>query len=198
MQLIAVSQRVSVIESYGERRDSLDQRWNDFLQQSGFLPILIPNQVEVAMQIVQAIPLKGVLLTGGDDLCSQGGNSPERDKTEDYLFAYAREKYLPVLGICRGMQIIQNYYGTKLIEVRDHVKKKQVIAIHGKSASVNSYHRLGTTENQEPLETWAVAKDGVIKAIRHRELPIQGFMWHPERMDPFRSDDIYFFQSFFK
>jgi N5-(cytidine 5'-diphosphoramidyl)-L-glutamine hydrolase len=197
MKLIAVSQRVSVIESYAERRDSLDQRWNNFLQQSGFLPILIPNQVEMAMQIVRTVPLKGILLTGGEDLCIHGGDSPERDKTEDFLFAYAREKVLPVLGICRGMQLIQNYYGIKLIELNDHVKKKQVIEINGKLAAVNSYHCLGSMENSEPLETWAVAKDGVIKAIKHRELPIQGVMWHPERMDPFRSDDIYFFQSFF-
>ncbi len=81
MKLIAVSQRVDISAS-GERRDALDQRWFSFLSKCKLLPILIPNCLESAKSIVKLLQLGGVLLTGGNDLSSYGGDAPERDETE--------------------------------------------------------------------------------------------------------------------
>jgi putative glutamine amidotransferase len=62
---------------------------------------------------------------------------------------------------------------------------------------VNSYHNFGATETAPPLEAWAVAEDGVIKAVRHARLNMIGIMWHPERLAPFASRDLSLFRAFF-
>ena len=54
----------------------------------------------------------------------------------------------------------------------------------------NSYHRFGTTEYRAPLAVWAVAEDEIVKAIRAPNDRVVGIMWHPERFDPFRDDDV--------
>ncbi len=45
------------------------------------------------------------------------------------------------------------------------------------------------------LEVWAKADDGVVKAIKHKELPVWGIMWHPERLTPFRPEDVELMQN---
>ena len=73
----------------------------------------------------------------------------------------------------------------------------QTIAVRGESTDVNSYHRFGTRESRAPLETWAVASDGVVKAVRHRTLPVLGIMWHPERTSPVAAADVALFRRQF-
>jgi putative glutamine amidotransferase len=46
--------------------------------------------------------------------------------------------------------------------------------------------------------TWAVADDGVIKAVRHTGRRMIGVMWHPERLNPFAADDVALFSRFFE
>ena len=56
---------------------------------------------------------------------------------------------------------------------------------------VNSYHNQGCLElSSNEIEVIMKAVDGVIEKIEHRELPIIGTMWHPEREDPFSNTDI--------
>jgi len=78
-----------------------------------------------------------------------------------------------------------------------HVAPRQVISINGEPAEVNSYHNFGATETRPPLEAWAFAEDGVVKAVRHTTERMMGIMWHPERLSPFASRDISLFQQFF-
>src|SRR5579884_3147277 len=114
MKTIAVSQRVSVVPDYGERRDCLDQAWTRFLAACGLIPVLIPNVTETALALCEAASVSGLLLTGGNDLHSLGGDAPERDEVENALLEWAEQRGLPVLGVCRGMQIIQRRYGSPL------------------------------------------------------------------------------------
>jgi len=72
-----------------------------------------------------------------------------------------------------------------------------VIRINGKPTEVNAYHCFAAFESRAPLETWAVADDGVIKAVRHASLPVTGIMWHPERTVPPAAADIALFQQLF-
>lgn len=195
---VAVSQRVSIIAEYGERRDALDQQWSVLLHAAGLLPILLPNQLAVARAIVARTQPAGLLLTGGNDLSAYGGDAPERDETELGLLDDALRTGQPVLGVCRGMQVIQHAFKVPLERVSGHVAREQIIEIDGQRRQVNSYHNWGTRETATALEVWARADDGVVKAVRHRDAQVTGFMWHPERMSPFRSWDLAFMRAFFR
>ena len=197
MKIIAVSQRVDVEESRNERRDAIDQQWIIFLLRCECLPVLIPNNLEAAEKLFKTFSFQGVLITGGNDLCVYGGNAPERDSTETFLLEYALAKKAPLLGICRGMQIIQHYFGVKLIKVEGHAGARHIITIDGTLLEVNSFHKYGSIEKGDSLDILAVANDGVIESIRHKQYPIQGIMWHPERFAPFRQEDLRLFRDCF-
>ncbi len=190
MKLIAVTQRVDINTSYGERRDALDQRWSELLLQAGLLPVPVPNQPEWVASYLQSQAFDGLLLTGGNSLPSCGGDAPERDATETLLLDQALKQNLPVLGVCRGMQLLLDRAGAMLQPVSGHVAPCQEIEIDGERGTVNSYHDWGTSDAGDDYRVWARADDGVIKAIRQRQLPWWGIMWHPERITPFRDDDI--------
>lgn len=197
MNLIAVSQRVDVDPQFGERRDCLDQLWTQFMLACGLTSIPVPNEAEAARSLCRTVAVDGILLTGGNDLSSYGGNAPERDATENALMDIAEDRALPLLGVCRGMQMIQHRFGIRLKRVTGHIASRQVISIGGQPAEVNSYHNFAATETPPPLEGWAFADDGVVKAVRHANGRVMGIMWHPERLRPFAPRDILFFQQFF-
>jgi N5-(cytidine 5'-diphosphoramidyl)-L-glutamine hydrolase len=198
VKTVAVTQRVTTIAAYGERRDCLDQAWPKFLERCGLLTLAIPNVPSVALRLCQDAELAGLILTGGNDLTVLGGDAPERDQTEAALLDWARGRELPVIGVCRGMQLIQNRYGVPLQRVAGHVSPDQSISIEGERRRVNSYHCFGARETRAPLDVWAVADDGVIKAVRHTREPILGIMWHPERISPFSAFDLELFRSAFR
>jgi gamma-glutamyl-gamma-aminobutyrate hydrolase PuuD len=197
MSLIAVSQRVAVDSRRGERRDCLDQAWSKFMMACGLTPVQVPNDAQVAQALCAVLPINGIILTGGNDLSDYGGDAPERDITEDALIDIAEEKALPILGVCRGMQMIQHRFGIPLQPVTGHVARHQIISIEDCPVEVNSYHNLGATETLPPLEAWAAADDGVVKAVRHPNGRMMGIMWHPERLSPFAERDIFLFRKFF-
>jgi putative glutamine amidotransferase len=198
VKIVAVTQRVAVVPEYGERRDCLDQAWTRFIAACGLLPIPLPNVVDVALAMFGRAEVAGLVLTGGNDLAVLGGDAPERDATEYALLDAAQSRRLPVIGVCRGMQIIQQRCAVPLRRVQGHVMPRQTIDIEGENIEVNSYHNFGTSESRPPLETWARARDGIVKAIRHSEHPMTGVMWHPERITPFAERDIALFRDVFE
>jgi len=194
---IAISQRVTIIPGREERRDSLDQKWMDFLRLCGLSPVIIPNNVDSANAALEHTAVKGVLLTGGDDLVSYGGDAPERDATERFLLRYCLDRKLPLLGVCRGMQLLQDHFGVKLTKVAGHAATSHSIEMDGQQVSVNSFHNFAALESTADLEVKARSDDGVIEAVSHKYFPAQGIMWHPERNGPFQESDINFFMAFF-
>jgi putative glutamine amidotransferase len=197
MKVVAVTQRVSVVSTYGERRDCLDQAWTKFLLACGLLPVLVPNVTEAALALCEWADIAGLVLTGGNDLAELGGDAPERDDVENALLSLAERRGLPVLGVCRGMQVIQQRFAIPLRRVEGHVTQRQIIRIDGEPKEVNSYHRFAALESRPPLDVWAVADDGVVKAIRHSAEAITGIMWHPERCAPFSRADMELFRQVF-
>jgi len=197
MKTVAVTQRVSIIPEYGERRDCLDQAWTKFLAACGLLPVALPNVVDTALALCEWAGIAGLVLTGGNDLAEYGGDAPERDAVEHALLSWAQQRDMPVLGVCRGMQVIQQHFAIELRRVEGHVAKRQVIHIDGGCREVNSYHHFAAFDSRPPLEVWAVADDGAVEAIRHSVQPITGIMWHPERSAPFSSADVVLFRQVF-
>jgi gamma-glutamyl-gamma-aminobutyrate hydrolase PuuD len=198
LKRVAITQRVAIVPGYGERRDCLDQAWPRFLAACGLTPVIVPNIPELALDLCLGDRIGGLVLTGGNDLAVLGGDAPERDATEQALVDMAESRGLPVLGVCRGMQVIQQRNGIQLRRIEGHVTQHQVISVDGKPTPVNSYHHFGALESRPPLTVWAVADDGVVKAVRHRTFPALGIMWHPERMDPFAAADVALFRDFFQ
>ena len=198
MKAIAITQRVTVVPAYGERRDCLDQAWIRFLGTCGLLPVVLPNIPDAALALCDRADIAGVVLTGGNDLVALGGDAPERDETEHAVLDLAERRGLPILGVCRGMQVIQHRRAIPLARVEGHVTPHQTIDIEGESTAVNSYHHFGAFDTRPPLEVWAVADDGVVKAVRDPDRWTTGIMWHPERFAPFAARDVALFRRVFE
>jgi putative glutamine amidotransferase len=197
MKFVAVTQRVSVIPAYGERRDCLDQAWSKFLAACDLLPLLLPNLTETALDLCERAGAAGLVLTGGNDLVECGGDAPERDAVEYALLDWAEQRRLPVLGVCRGMQVIQRRFEVALRRVEGHVEDRLVIRVEGELREINSYHPYTALDSRPPLEVWGMAADGVVKAIRHSSRPLSGFMWHPERCKSFAPAGVALFRRVF-
>ena len=188
MKGVTITQRVSAIPKYGERRDCLDQAWPRFLTACGLLPLVLPNVTAEVAATCDASDLEAPVLTGGNDLAALGGYATERDATENELLDAVEWRGLPVLGVYRGIQLIQQRCAIPLRRVTGHVTTRQTIYIDGGPAEVNSYHRSAALESRPPLEVWAVAADGVVKAIRRSASSITGIIWRSEGNTPFATD----------
>lgn len=188
---VALTQRVEVIENIGERRDALSQEWAVLAGACGFVPLILPNHMGIARQMLAETPPDGMILTGGNDI----GEASERDGLERFLIRYAVENHVPLLGVCRGMQMILHEFGTPLQRVEGHVRVEHRLSNGDK---VNSFHGWGAVECRPPLvpETWS--GDGVLEAVSHKDCPwVRGIMWHPERYRPLRGRDVQFIQEVF-
>jgi N5-(cytidine 5'-diphosphoramidyl)-L-glutamine hydrolase len=206
MRRIAITQRVCETSSFGERRDALDQRWIEFLMSVDLLPILLPNQLNCAQKILEENQIDGILLTGGNSLIRYGGDAPERDKLEFFLLDWAMRKNVPLLGVCRGMQIIQDNFNNNLEQVSNHVGKRHILEVkQGCRLSdvveslpdVNSFHDFGTREVSGKLIPVATSLDGIVMAVEHNDKQVFGVMWHSEREYPFREQEKNLFRKVF-
>lgn len=197
MKKILFTQRVEIIESYGERRDCADQKISEFIDACGFLPVPIMNKPLLVNSFCNEIKPDGILFTGGNDLFFYGGNAPERDETEKNLIRYAIEHNIPLFGICRGMQIIADFFGSKLEHVDGHVRTQHKITGLIAREMVNSYHGMAVKNVSKPLEVLSTTDDSVIEAVRHNKYSIAAIMWHPERVEGFNKEDINLISNFF-
>ncbi|MFA0113365.1 type 1 glutamine amidotransferase [Vibrio sp. 10N.261.46.E11] len=216
MKKVGITQRVEVVPHYLERRDCLDQRWSDFALALGFIPIPLPNlPTEAVNDMVEALALDAVILSGGNSLTLLGEAqdvAPERDGFELALITSAIERGLPVLGICRGMQMLNSYFGGELKTIEGHVAKDHVIIVNTngiftendsttsqdiKVRTVNSYHSWGITQQglAEGLMPLAVDDQGYIEAFKHSQYSILAMMWHPERVSGFDLTDFEFIRT---
>ena len=196
MKKIAITQRVVIDEVTGERRDAIDQKWILLIESFKMLPLLIPNQTRYLRELLKEEQINGILLTGGNDvLLKNKKNCPlERDRIEKALLKYCIDKKIPLIGICRGMQLITHVFGGQIKKVNGHIRKRHRLIISQNSRyknelrklkKVNSYHNYALIKVPDNFIASAIALDGTIEAIEHRNYPIYGQMWHPEREHPF-------------
>ncbi len=183
---------------------------------AGGIPLLIPalDNPEPALAALDIID--GLLLSGGNDLnpnlyqehphSNLGGISPKRDITELELFKKAFEQLkLPILGICRGTQVINvalggsleqhipsNYQESHSLfmfprELEAHRitidQDSLLYPILGKDAGVNSFHHQAVKEVAPGLKVSAKSPAGIVEAIELKEKGfLLGVQWHPEMM----------------
>lgn len=197
METVLYTQRVEVVKSYGERRDCADQNIARFLSACGFLPLPVPNVKELAEKMVLELKPVGIVFTGGNSLVKYGGDAPERDETEYAMLKLALEYDIPVYGFCRGMQTILDFYGCELSDVTGHVAVHHDIGGALGKRSVNSFHNQACLCVNDAVEVLANTEDGVIEAIKVKNKKIVATMWHPEREQDFKKEDIELVQKLF-
>ena len=208
MKRIGITQRVEFVQNYAERRDCLDQRWAAFIWELNCLPIPLPNiSTERVSTIVGGLKLDAILLSGGNSISELEPGAvnaaPERDAFEFALLDEGLSQNIPVFGICRGMQIINLYFGGKLTNIKDHVAVRHPIFPEDSEfhlpETVNSYHNWGILPEGLAHQLSMVAHDseGNVEAFCHREKKVYGIMWHPEREYPSNHRDIELFRKVF-
>jgi len=194
--VVGITQRSLPPTEYGELRYGLDRRWFAFLDACGVTAVPLPNLAGLALDTARRFELDGLVFSGGETLAAYGGPSPGRDETETALLRWALEVRVPVLGVCRGAQVLLDAFGTALVPVDGHVSRRHEVVGEGGTRTVNSYHHYAARTVAEPLRITAVAGD-VVEGFRHREADVLGIMWHPEREEPFDAADVKLVGSLF-
>ncbi len=207
---IAISLRVVNAISYKESRDALSQDWPKLLESLKITPVYIPNNLSKVDDFLNQFELDGIILSSGDDI----GKNVERDKTEIKILNYGIQKKIPILGVCRGLQLINTYFGGSIKKTNNqlHVKQNHSILINNNYIkkflksnliTVNSFHNNIILENNlgKNLVSFAISKnDDSIEGVFHKLYPIIGVMWHPERNSDVENKKLLqkiFFEKFF-
>jgi putative glutamine amidotransferase len=142
-------------------------------------------------------PYQGLVLTGGADI----GKNQERDRIEKIYLDRALCLGIPVLGICRGMQLVNVYLGGTLIEdieetLCNHGLDRELLATEGMRIStmpssfhdvffentvikVNSRHHQAIDKLADSLLATGIAADGIIEIAENDQFIL--VQWHPER-----------------
>ena len=169
--------------------------------------------------------IDGLLLTGGGDVdpALYGGDEPvilvdrARDELEIALVRGAVERGMPVLGICRGIQLVAVAFGGTLRTTRDTASIDDVHGIrldslrahdveiaegsalarmHGAGTKrVNSFHGQ-VVSDPGALRISARAADGVVEALEHPDHPfLVALQWHPEILSMERTEELVVFEE---
>jgi putative glutamine amidotransferase len=196
---------------------AVDEAYTRAVSQAGGLPVLVPLGLndETLREIISH--LDGILFTGGGDVAPGQYGSPDhplvhsidldRDRVEISLFHEATSRELPLLGICRGLQLINvacggtlyedildqkpgalqhqwgglqpRHYHAHSVEVADGSCLHKVL--DAPTISVNSLHHQGINRLGQGLISSAYSPDGLIEGIELSGYPYGlAVQWHPE------------------
>ncbi len=195
--------------SYELQKYTISQYYIEAVKKAGACPVVLFDDFPQE--------INGIILTGGGDvnpllfgeepLTENGEICPKRDAFELKLCKWAISQKIPMLGICRGMQIIalcsggsiyQDIYtqtdshikhmqkaprsqGTHTIEITEESLLHSIF--QQKSEVVNSFHHQAVKEVGKDFFVSARSKDGLIEAMEYKKSPfVLGVQWHPETM----------------
>jgi len=187
---------------------------------NGGIPVLLPaigNDPALAAEYIDTVD--GILFAGGEDLSSYyfgedpvpqvNYGSSERDCLELALAKLCEERGMPMLGICRGEQILNVAFGGTLWQdIPSQIGKVKPILCHGQDMSirselthrvdvvpgtfcecfgpeplfVNSFHHQAIKDLAPGFKACAFAPDGIIEAVESPERKLTAVQWHPEEL----------------
>ena len=190
-------------------------RYTRAIEAAGGVPLLLPYTASGALLERFSTLCDGFLFTGGADIHPArfgerispacGEICPPRDEVELTAFRYIYSSGKPILGICRGCQLLNVALGGTLVQdiqsaigsAVSHRRERDgdpapthrisisentpLASIFGRSALVNSFHHQSVARLGEGLQVMATADDGVIEAVfSPRRRFLWGIQWHPE------------------
>lgn len=162
---IAITQRELIINNF--TYDCLSSDWYSFLSPHNVIPV--PNSYLINFDNIDFL-----ILSGGD-------NTANRKITEEYCINLALEKNIPILGICHGAFVLNEYYNGITNIISSHKNTYHKIFMEGEEFNVNSYHELNISKLSNDLNPIATINNE-IEGFKHNKLNIWGLVWHPERM----------------
>ena len=174
---------------------------------AGAVPIVLTHMPE-QQEMKKLFELcSGLLLTGGVDIqphlfgdseCHETCTfDAERDELEFPILDMFVKAKKPVMGICRGMQVIHAYFGGTLWQdlpsqkgvnhrgTLHNIKCEKgsiLYRLFGEEFEVNSFHHQAAKDMGECMRATAWSDEGIIEAIEHESLPIWAVQYHPERL----------------
>lgn len=209
----------------------LNHAYLEAIRHFGGMPMVIPAEAGEQEQAFLLSQCDGLVLTGGDDidptlygeqiLNDTVKPAPERDVREPRLLRMAEEKDLPILGICRGAQIMNVYFGGTLYQdipaqlstsVKHSMEKPYHRTCHdclvtpgsplaawtGKEViQVNSHHHQAVKAVAPGLKAMGNCSDGVVEAIWKPDAKfICAVQWHPEKIWDMEESSARIFEAF--
>jgi len=201
------------------------------LEKAGAIPVVLPPSLSPEKSVLALERMDGILFSGGPDMSpllkgNQPGPNfgyihPERDAQEAALFKAARERNLPMMGICRGIQVINllmggtvvqhldpsrenaiqhqqqapSWYGHHHVDIPAGTILAQALGVDG-TIAVNSFHHQAVGEVAPGLRASAIAPDGVVEAIESTSPWILGTQFHPEKLYPKYGEFLNIFRTF--
>ncbi len=215
----------------GERHYALACQYVDAVTDAGGVPVVLPT-IDPGFAVDTVSRLDGVVISGGNDIDPARYGAPidgsvdldpARDAWEFALTGAARALNMPLLGICRGAQVLNVASGGTMVQHiwdarTDHpalwnaetrklntwmhevefLPDSRLASIYGKDRRiVNSLHHQALDRIGDGLRVVATAQDGTVEAIEATSgWDALGVQWHPERLD--LSDERPLFEAFIR
>ena len=214
--VVAVSATIRDVD--GVQRVRLNGAYIRALESAGLVPIVVPPLANAARAVRALDAVAGLVLTGGEDIDPTHYGEPAhpelgplncaRDETELALFAAARDRGLPTLAICRGIQVVNVALGGSLVQDLPSQRAdagphelgdERASRVHGvrvdpgsrlasiigvQSLGVNSIHHQAIDRLGHSVRINARADDGVIEGVESSDANwwMVAVQWHPEEM----------------
>ncbi len=211
--------RLATLLADQEVLHALSDDYVQALLRAGAVPILLPTVTSAEVPTLLDL-IDGLVLSGGGDVAPAAygavdddafGVSEEADAFEFALIRHAESRDMPVLGICRGCQVLNVSFGGtlhqdvageegahrplggrapgELLAARHQIRLTSGSALAGiygvEQRTVNSIHHQAIDSVADGFAISAVADDGLIEAIEATSSwTAIGVQWHPERLDP--------------
>jgi putative glutamine amidotransferase len=199
----------------GRERVTLNTTYVRALEGAGLVPLAVPTMLAPERAAAALDAVRGLVLTGGEDVAPQrygavphprlGDVDPVRDAAELALIAAARARRLPILAICRGIQILNVALGGTLYQDLDserpgpvshagetkhtvRVEPGSLLArtLGAQAGTVNSRHHQAIRDLAPGLRAVAWAADGVIEGVEPADATAPwtvAVQWHPEDLN---------------
>ena len=202
---------------YDKNISSIKNLYCEALVEAGAAPVLLPLSMNEDLLDIYIDRCDGLMVTGGQDIDAayygennmpcNGAVSPYRDVMELALTKKAIANNKPVLGICRGIQVINVAMGGTLYQdIHEQIKDRKLIkhsqsaprwyathevvikkesfmweVFNAEKACVNSFHHQAVKDIAPDFEATAWSEDGIIECIEYSKAGfITGVQWHPE------------------